>query len=58
MNNYRQIKGNNYRKIKENNYRKIKENNYRKIKDRYNNHGTIILNNQRQLIKIVVNLSI
>ena len=58
MNNYRQIKGNNYRKIKENNYRKIKENNYRKIKDRCNNHGTIILNNQRQLIKIVVNLSI
>ena len=50
MNNNRQIKGNNYRKIK--------ENNYRKIKDRYNNHGTIILNNQRQLIKIVVNLSI
>ena len=50
MNNYRQIKGNNYRKIK--------ENNYRKIKDRYNNHGTIILNNQHQLIKIVVNLSI
>ena len=50
MNNNRQIKGNNYRKIK--------ENNYRKIRDRCNNHGTIILNNQRQLIKIVVNLSI